>query len=222
MSEPAVRPFLRLGIPLVGVVGGIGSGKSQVAQMLAQAGGTEAVDADLIGHAALRQPELRAEVLRTLGDGSPDGRILDTEGEIDRKRLGAVVFADPAKLKVLQSITHPWIRKQTIAALELESRKPGARWVVLDASVLLESGWRPTLDRLIYVDAPDAVRLARVLGRPGWTSEMWKSREKAQLPLTDKRRMSDDVINNSTDLGALGKQVSYIVMVLESLGSNPA
>ena len=222
MSELANRPFVRLGIPLVGVVGGVGSGKSQVARMLAQAGGTEAVDADMIGHAALRQPDLQAAVLQHLGDGSPDGGILGADGEIDRKRLGAVVFADQAKLKMLQKITHPWIRKQTVAALKVESQKPGARWVVLDASVLLESGWKPTLDRLIYVDAPEAVRLARVLGRPGWTWEMWKSREKAQLPLTDKRRMSDDVINNSADLGALGKQVSYIIKVLESLGSNPA
>lgn len=219
MADPSVRPFVKLQVPLVGVVGGIGSGKSLVARMLAEAGATEAVDADLIGHEALRQPDLRAEVIRRFG---PDGEIKGADGEIDRKKLGALVFADPVMLKKLQQITHPWIRRETVRALEREASKPGARWVVLDASVLLESGWKPTLDRLIFVHAPDEARRARILSRPGWTEEMWKSREKAQLPLTEKRRLSDDEINNSTDLDALGKQVSYIIRVLGSHGSNPA
>ena len=221
MAEPSAKPFVKLKVPLLGVVGGIGSGKSLVARMLAEAGGTEAVDADLIGHAALRQPDLRAEVIRRVGEG-PGGGIEGADGEIDRKKLGALVFADPNLLKKLQQITHPWIRRETVRALEREAEKPGARWVVLDASVLLESGWRPSLDRLIYVHAPDQKRRERILSRPGWTEEMWKSREKAQLPLTEKRRLSDDEITNSTDLDALGKQVSCTIQVLEALASNPA
>ncbi len=221
MADAVAKPLVKLTVPLLGVVGGIGSGKSQVARMLAEAGGTKAVDADLIGHAALRQPDLRAEVIRVLG-AAVAGGIVGADGEIDRKKLGSLVFSDPNRLKKLKEITHPWIRSETVRALECEAGKLGARWVVLDASVLLESGWKPTLDRVIFVHAPDEVRLARVLSRPGWTEEMWKSREKAQLPLTEKRRLSDDKINNSADLDALGKQVSYIIKELESKCSNPA
>jgi dephospho-CoA kinase len=222
LTEVAEAPFVRLRVPIVGVVGGIGSGKSQVAQLLAESGGTVAVDSDQIGHRALRQPEIRAEVIGRLGDGTPGGGILGPDGAVDRKKLGAIVFGEAAKLRELEKITHPWIRQQTIMALEVEAKKPGAKWVVLDASVLLESGWKPTLSRVVYVHAPDAVRLARVLSRPGWTEEIWKSREKSQLPLTNKRRMSDDVVINSSDLDALGKQLSYIIKELESLSSNPA
>lgn len=182
-------------ISVWGVVGGIGSGKSHVARKLARAGGTCPIDADKLGHEALRQPEVKAEVLRRLGHFSEG--LLQTDGELNRQRLGELVFSSPELLAELEAVTHPWIRQRIREQVAIEKSRPGARRVVLDVALLLEAGWRDEVDRLIFVDAPDAVRLRRVLSRPGWTEKMWRLREGAQIPLTSKRLMSDDVFNNS-------------------------
>src|SRR5262245_59514113 len=139
--------------PVVGLIGGIGSGKSRVAEALARHG-AYVVSGDQLGHEALRQPETIARVAQRFGSG-----VLDEEGKVNRRQLGALVFADPAELRALETLVFPYIER----GLELEIARaradPNVSLIVLDAAVLLEAGWNKHCDGVVYVHAPRTVRL---------------------------------------------------------------
>src|SRR5262249_13230050 len=130
--------------PVIGLVGGIGSGKSRVAAEFALHG-ARVVSGDEAGPEALRQPETKARVAERWPG------VLDATGEVDRRKLGAVVFGDPREREALEGIVFPWIterlREQVVAARE----DPAVRLVLLDAAVMLEAGWNNVCDRLVYV-----------------------------------------------------------------------
>ncbi len=190
---------------VIGLIGGIGSGKSQVAAVFARHG-ARVIAGDQLGQAALRDADIRARVASRWGDG-----ILDERGEIDRRRLGAIVFADAAELKALESITHPWIRWRIHAEIEQARGDPRVPLIVLDAAIMLEAGWNDVCDRLIYIDAPRAVRLERVAAQRGWSEKEVDAREQAQLPLTEKALRADHVLENSTSLEHLNRQVNDLL-----------
>jgi dephospho-CoA kinase len=187
--------------PVVGLIGGIGSGKSQVAAAFARHG-ARVIAGDQLGQAALRDPDIRARVAARWGDG-----VLDEHGEINRRRLAAIVFADTAELKALEAITHPWIRRRIQAEIEEARKDAHVPLIVLDAAIMLEAGWNDVCDRLIYLDAPLAVRLERVARQRGWTEKEVAIRELAQLPLTEKVLRADHVLDNSASLEHLDRQV---------------
>ncbi len=190
---------------VVGLLGGIGSGKSQVAAALKQHG-ARIIAGDQLGQAALRDPDICARVVSRWGQG-----VLDDSGEIDRRRLAAIVFADPAQRKALEAITHPWIRQRIHAEVEEARRDPRVTLIVLDAAVMLEAGWDDVCDCLVYVDAPQEVRRERVARQRGWSEEEVKAREQAQLPLTEKAVRADHVLNNSASLEHLNRQVNDLL-----------
>jgi dephospho-CoA kinase len=190
---------------VLGLVGGIGSGKSQVAEAFARHG-ARVVSGDGLAHEALRQPEIKEQVVRRWG---PD--ILDEKGEVRRRQLGAIVFADPAQRKELEEILHPWIQGRIRAEVEAARRDPEVPLVVLDAAVMLEAGWDGVCDRLVYVDAPREARLRRVAGQRGWSAQEVEAREGAQMPLTDKAARADHVLDNSASLEHLGRQVRELL-----------
>lgn len=152
---------------VVGLIGGIGSGKSQVAAAFARHG-ARIIAGDQLGQAALRDPDIRARVASRWGKG-----IMDESGEIDRRRLAAIVFADPAQRKALEAITHPWIRQRIRSEIEEIHSDPRVPFIVLDAAVMLEAGWNEVCDRLIYIEAPRAMRLERVARQRGWSERRW-------------------------------------------------
>jgi dephospho-CoA kinase len=121
--------------PVVGLVGGIGAGKSRVSAALARRGG-RLVAGDPLGHAALRQPEVIRAVVDRFGPG-----VLDDSEDVDRAKLGAVVFADPAARRALEAIVHPWIGQRLRAELAAARADPGVPFAVLDAAIMLEAGW---------------------------------------------------------------------------------
>jgi len=186
--------------PVVGLIGGIGSGKSQVAAAFARHG-ARVIAGDQLGQAALRDPDIRARVAARW-----DG-VLDEHGEINRRCLAAIVFADTAELKALEAITHPWIRRRISAEIEEARKDPHVPLIVLDAAIMLEAGWNDVCDRLIYLDAPRVVRLERVARQRGWTEKEVATREQAQLPLTEKVLRADHVLDNSASLEHLDRQV---------------
>lgn len=192
---------------VIGVTGGIGAGKSTVARLLAGEKGL-VIDADKVGHEALCRPEILALVAREFGSG-----VLNPDGSVNRRALGDLVFHSPGKRAVLERMVHPWIRERL--AEELSRGRTGGQYplVVLDAPLLFEGGWNKHVDTIIHVDAPLEDRLARVRER-GWDEEMLKLRESAQIPLTDKRSMSDHVLNNSGGFDSLSEQVRAIVRKL--------
>jgi dephospho-CoA kinase len=190
---------------VVGLIGGIGSGKSQVAAAFARHG-ARIIAGDQLAHAALRDPEVRARVAARWGQD-----VLDEYGEIDRRRLGAIVFADSAELKALEAITHPWIHRRIRDEMEAARADLRVPLIVLDAAIMLEAGWNDGCDRLIYIDAPRETRLERVARQRGWTEKEVAAREQAQLPLTEKVIRADHVIDNSASLEHLNRQVNDLL-----------
>lgn len=190
---------------VVGLLGGIGSGKSQVAAAFARYG-ARIIAGDQLGQAALRDPDIRARIVSRWDQG-----ILDRHGEIDRRRLAAIVFADPAERKALEAITHPWIRQRIRAEVEEGCNDPRVPLIVLDAAVMLEAGWNEVCDRLIFIEAPRAARLKRVSRQRGWSEKEVDAREQAQLPLTEKAVRADHVFDNSESLEHLNRQVNDLL-----------
>lgn len=183
--------------PVIGLIGAIGAGKSTVANALAGLGGF-VVDADKFGHEVLDEPAVRDQLVERWGTD-----LLRPDGSVNRRTLGAIVFADPAERKVLEGIVFPRIHEREADSFALADADPAARFIVLDAAVLLEAGRREVCKKLLFVDAPREERLKRLIARSGWTDEELTRREAAQLPLAEKRRLADAVIVNAGDAGEL-------------------
>jgi dephospho-CoA kinase len=187
--------------PVLGLIGGIGSGKSCVAAELVRHG-AYLISGDQLGHEALRQPGIRQQVVRRWGE-----ELLNTQGEIDRRKLGAIVFGDPAQLRYLETLSFPWIERRMDEEIAAAQADPKVALVVVDAAILLEAGWDHRCDRLVFVDAPRAVRLERLRGQRGWTEKEVQARESAQMSLTAKAARADYVVDNSGSSEHLAAQV---------------
>jgi dephospho-CoA kinase len=198
-------------IPVVGLVGEIGAGKSRVAERLA-ARGAFVLDADAVGHALLSQRPVRERVVARFGEGILDRSADAGEGPppIDRRALGAIVFADPAALRDLEAILHPRMRRTFERAIAREVRRGRAGAVVLDAAILLEKGWDDLCDRVVFVEAPRDERLARLEAQRGWTDEVLQARERVQWPPERKRARADAVVVNASGLDALAAEVDRL------------
>ncbi len=195
--------------PVVGIVGGIGSGKSLVASMLAEMGG-RVIDADAVGHAMLRRPETVAALTERFGP-----RILDEAGRIDRRRLAGIVFEDPEALAALNAVVHPPMKEELaarIAALRADRAFDGP--VILDAAVLLETDWHELCDVIVFVDAPPDQRLARVAASRGWSADELGRREKNQKCLDFKRSQAHYIVRNNSSESHLRQQVCLLYQSL--------
>ena len=187
----------------IGIIGGIGSGKS-TASVLFQQLGTAVVNADEIGHQTLLLPTVRESVRVRWGSA-----VFGVDGEIDRRKLAAVVFADEKELAYLKSLTHPLITEEVHRQREKHEQN-GAQLCLLDVPLLLESGWDSHTDLIIFVSAPAETRWNRIKSR-GWTETEWQQREAAQFSVEEKSRRANVVLDNSSDTGHLRKQVETLV-----------
>ena len=174
--------------PVLGIVGGIGSGKSFVADRLVALGG-HLIVADALGHEGLRQPDIKKAIRARWGDG------VFISGDVDRRRLAKIVFADETERNALEAIQFPYIGRRVDEEIDKARRDPAIGFVLLDAAVLLEAGWRAKCNHVLFVDAPRHVRLERVKSR-GWTEADLAAREAHQMPLDEKRAMCDEVLVN--------------------------
>jgi dephospho-CoA kinase len=179
--------------PVIGVIGGVASGKSFVARQLEQLGAV-VIDADRLGHEVLRMPRVETAARLRWGD-----EIFSTEGKIDRRRLAARVFAPTTEgqeeLRYLERLTHPLIREILALRVDQLLRQGDVPAVVIDAPLLVEAGWNEFCDRILFVEAPRAVRLARAAGR-GWSEQEFADREARQHSCEVKRPLADVVIDN--------------------------
>jgi dephospho-CoA kinase len=190
---------------VVGIVGGIGSGKSRVTRILADAGAF-VISGDELAHEALRQPEVREQVVRRWGP-----QVLGEDGEVRRRALGSIVFGDAAELRALEALVHPWIEHRIREEMDKARRDPSTPLVVLDAAVMLEAGWDGVCDELVYVDVPRELRLRRIAEQRGWSEEEVARRERAQLPAEVKARRADHVLDNAGSLNDLTRQVHALL-----------
>lgn len=188
-----------------GLIGGIGSGKSAVAAEWARRGATVIV-ADQLGHEALRRPEIKKPLLQRWGPG-----ICTQEGEIDRRKLGAIVFADPDERQALERLVFPFIERGMDEQIAAARHDAAVRYIVLDAAILLETGWDQRCDWIVYVHAPRPVRLQRLAASRGWSEQELRRRSAAQMCLTDKVTRSHFVIDNSGSLPELMIQLDRLL-----------
>jgi dephospho-CoA kinase len=190
---------------VIGLVGGIGSGKSAVAAEFVRHG-AKVISGDQLGHEALRQPAIRAQVLERFG-----AEIATPNGEIDRRKLGAVAFADVRQLRALEALVFPWIKQGLQGQVAAAQRDPAVSLIVVDAAVMLEAGWEMFCDKIVYVDAPLEQRLARLAQQRGWTEQEVQARAQVQMALEDKAARADAAIDNSGPLPALGPQIAQLL-----------
>jgi dephospho-CoA kinase len=198
---------------VVGLTGGICTGKSTVSRMLAELGAA-VVDSDAIVH-EIQAPGQRAyaAIVRAFGP-----EILDATGRVDRRRLGAMVFADPERRAELEAILHPAVIAESDRRVR-EALAAGAQLVVVDAALLVEVGRHRTFPRLIVVSATEAEQLERLKARNGLTDAEGRQRLAAQMPLVEKRRQAHHVIENSGSLEVTAAQVRRLHAELVALAA---
>ncbi len=195
MSDERARA-LPLRRPCIGLTGGIGSGKSAVADMLRE-WGAAVIDADALAHELTASGgEAIAAIRAAFGES-----MITPDGALDRSRMRELAFADPAQRARLEAILHPLIGERLRA---LAQSLPGP-YVVLVVPLLVESlaRWRERVDRIVVVDCPPELQLARVMRRSGLEAAQVRSILRAQATREQRLAAADEVIDNSSDLETL-------------------
>jgi dephospho-CoA kinase len=193
---------------VVGLTGGIASGKSTVSKMLEQAG-IPVICADELAREAVRPgSQGLAEIRRVFGEG-----VLDDEGNLDREAMARLVFQDKPKRKILESIIHPRVEEEQnkrLAALE----RQGHSIAVVDIPLLYESGWERFVDLVVVVYAPRHIQGERLMNRDGMSADDARSRLDAQMPIDDKRKRADRLVDNGKTLEHTRRQVQNLIQEL--------
>lgn len=188
---------------VIGITGGVASGKSLVAGQLAQLG-AEVLDGDRCGHEVLEQPEVRDALRARWGEA-----VFNAEGRVNRSAVAQIAFAPPPsgppELQFLENLTHPRIKDMLWRQIE-QMRCKNRPAAVLDAPVMFKAGWDALCDKILFVEVPREQRLARARQR-GWTEQEFTRREAAQESLDMKRSRADVVIDNSGSVESTRQQV---------------
>jgi dephospho-CoA kinase len=199
-----------MALRVFGLTGGTGSGKSSVAALLRERG-VPVVDADELARETVAPGSAGlSEVVAAFGP-----EILDAGGNLDRKRLGALVFSDAEARKRLNSITHPRVRQLSQARFA-ELERQGVTLAGYDVPLLFEVGLDAALRPVVVVAASEAEQLRRIRARDTLTEEAARARVAAQLPLEEKRKRADYVLDNDGALDALPAQVDALLRKLRA------
>jgi len=193
---------------VIGLVGGIGAGKSAVANEFETLGAV-VIDSDKEARAALLGPEVRDELVGWWGP-----EILNSAGSVDRKKIADIVFQDDGARARLEGLIHPMLKRMRLEIVK-KARGLPSRLVVVDAPLLFEAGVDEECDFVVFVDAPYEQRLERVQVR-GWDAAELERREKAQLPLEEKRRRADDCLVNDGRRDELAVRVGDLLRRIQS------
>lgn len=195
----------------MGLTGGIASGKSEVGRILLTKG-IPVIDMDKIGKVLLdSDPAIQSDILATFGEEAT------TDHKIDRNKLRGLIFSNPANRKKLESIMHPRIRKEFERRAQEEEGK-GNKLIICEAALLIESGYRNSLDKLTVVLAPETTRMNRLLAREPVAPEMAQQMLQAQVTDQERLAVADYVIENKSNLGILAKRVEDLLQQWKSEG----
>ncbi len=187
MSAPASTAHPK---PVIGLLGGPGSGKSTVARAFEDLGcGT--IDADQLAHQAIQADQVREQLRTWWGDD-----VLTPSGQIDRKAVGRIVFNSETELRRLEAMLHPLVNTGRTKQRESLFAQPGCVAVTEDCPLLLETGLDKECDALVFVDCPFETRLERLSASRGWDAAELKRRQERQIPLDTKRQSADYVVSN--------------------------
>ena len=190
--------------PIIGILGGIASGKSAVAAEFAKLG-CKVIDADKIAHEFLENKAVREKIVGIFGQA-----ILNSAGEIDRRKLADIVFADADKLSSLNSIVHPLVLGRVEQLIEWYNRQNQGRAIVLDMPLLVEVGWAKRCDRLVFVDCRRQLRTDRAKKMGIFGENQLKVRENFQISLDNKADLADNTVNSNSDFSGLARQIADI------------
>jgi dephospho-CoA kinase len=195
---------------VIGLTGGILSGKSTISGTLAEKGAV-VIDADKIGHEAYKPYTKTWQELRdAFGDG-----ILKKNGEIDRKRLGEIVFADPDTLIRLNRIVHPRMREMIREEIDC-LKGEGVAVVVLEAAVLIEASWTDLVDEVWVAVAPEQVVIKRLQNRGGLSEEQARARIRSQLSPGERAKHADIIIDTDCELSEVRARVEELWETLKN------
>jgi len=189
---------------VIGLTGGIGSGKSTVSQLLHELGAV-VLDADKVGHEAYQpNTETWLEVVSAFGR-----QILTSSGEIDRRVLSQIVFSDPESLARLNQIVHPRMYEMMKNQID-EFRRQRVKVVVLEAAILLEAGWTPLVDEVWVTVAPEQEVVKRTVERNGSSEEQVIARIRSQLSSEERAGRADVIINNDGSIDELKVKIKEL------------
>jgi len=189
---------------VIGLTGGIGSGKSTVCDML-RAKGAAVVHADLVGHEVYRPGSaVWDEVVAAFGR-----QVLAADGQIDRRKLGSIIFADPEARRRLNAITHPPMRRLMIERLD-DLRRQGERVAVLEAALLFEAGWVDLTDEVWLTLLRPAVAAGRLMERSGLSQQEAEARIASQLSNEERLEHADVVIDTDCSLAEVTRRVDEL------------
>ncbi|MEK7281405.1 MAG: dephospho-CoA kinase [Chloroflexota bacterium] len=185
---------------VIGLTGGIGSGKSTVSRILEELG-ARIIDMDKLGHELYRAGTPGwEEVVAEFGSD-----ILQPNREVDRKKLGQIVFSDPEALKRLNRVMHPKIKRRAQEVLD-EWRQQGVAVAVVEAAILIEASWASLTDEVWVTVASEKVAVSRMKER-GFAPEQVLARVRSQMPVEEKAKQAQVVLHNDGNLAALRRQV---------------
>lgn len=190
--------------PVVGLSGGVGSGKSAVARILAELGAA-VIDSDELSRREIDMPEVRAMLVRWWGT-----EVLDSEGEVDRKRVSSIVFGNPSQRHRLESLLHPRIAVRRADLMAEYDKRQEVRMIVLDSPLLYEVDLDLICDAVVFIEADFETRLKRSEKSRQWSREELVRRENSQQPLDMKRARADHTCINESTLATLRAQVEGI------------
>lgn len=194
---------------MIGLVGGVGSGKSHLARLLRDTHPIEIVEGDAAGHQVLTEPYTKDRLRATFGSA-----VFTPAGEVDRRQLGRLVFGSAteqlAARKKLEQIVHPQIAEILARQVALARSHPQVEAVILDAALLLEAGWRELCDVVVFVDTPLEQRVERVNRSRGWSRDELQRREASQFPVERKRKEAQYVVDNSGQVHDALRQLESI------------
>lgn len=190
----------------IGLTGGIATGKSTVSNIFKEKGIT-VIDADIEARiAVMKNSPAYLEIVEQFG-----ADILLPDGEIDRQKLGAIIFSNPASRQKLNTITHPRIRQQMLAKKEAAIANKD-RIVVLDIPLLYESNLQTIVDKVLVVTTKPELQLERLIERNGYSEEEALQRIHAQMPLAEKEKLANVVIMNNGSLEELRTKVEALIL----------
>lgn len=201
MNEEPLTPSDKV---IVGLVGGIASGKSTVSRMIEDEGAVR-VDADQLAHEALEQPDIQEKIRTEFGDE------FVSDGSVNRSLLANVVFSDQQKTKKLNGLIHPYVLNRVEKQVEAFRNQDEHDLLVLDVPLLVETDLHELCDVIIFLNTPEELRLERVREHRGWSRDEFERREARQEDLSLKRRISDFIIDTSQQKDDVEKRVKSLL-----------
>ncbi len=194
---------------IIGIMGGIASGKSTVAKELAKMG-CAVIDADKMAKELLNNEDVKRTLKSKFGSG-----IFDENGGIDRKKLAAIVFSDAASVRAVNEVIHPKVLEETEKLIEKYRRRPDIKAIILDMPLLAEVGWEKRCDKLIFVRCDEKIRLERAQKKGILDENELKKRENFQISLDKKLAMAQYIVENN-NLSEMIRQIGKLFPALIS------